>query len=91
MYQIKPLQIQNAKQLGLTIKPSNRSKYKIDIFMNGEYITSGGDIRYKDYATHLEEKGQYFADHRRRLYRARHRKEIENPNTRGYIIAKILW
>ena len=91
MYQIKPLQIQNAKQLGLTIKPSNRKHYKIDIFKDGEYITSGGDIRYKDYATHLEEKGQYFADHRRRLYRTRHRKEIENVGSRGSVISHILW
>ena len=86
MYQIKPLQIKNARDLGLEIRP-NRGKYKIDIFINGEYITSGGDIRYKDYATYLEEQGKEYADNRKRLYRIRH----QNEGLRGRIISHILW
>ena len=87
MYPIKPYQLQQAKKLGLTIQPSSRSNYKLDVFKDGEYLTSIGDRRYKDYATYMEEKGKAYAEERRRLYMLRHK----NEGMRGKLSSIILW
>jgi glutamyl/glutaminyl-tRNA synthetase len=87
MYSIKPQQIERAKKLGLTIKPSTRGYFKVDVFKDGEYVTSIGHKKYKDYAIYLEEKGKAYADERKRLYHLRHR----NDGTRGQLASLILW
>ena len=53
MYPIKPQQVAQAKKLGLTIKPSTKGYFKLDVFKDGKYITSIGHNKYKDYATYL--------------------------------------
>jgi len=91
MYIIKPLQKKKAKSLGVTIKPSTKKNKKIDVFKKGQYITSIGDIRYKDYATYIKEKGIKYANKRRRLYNKRHYANYQIKNTPGYYAKKILW
>jgi hypothetical protein len=46
-YEILPYSFKKAKELGVEIEPSKNKNHKIDIFYNGEFITSGGDINYK--------------------------------------------
>jgi hypothetical protein len=87
MYAIKPHQLAEAKKLGLTIKPSSKGFYKLDVFKDGKYLTSIGHKDYKDYATYLEERGEDYANERRRLYKLRHKKE----GVRGQLASLILW
>ena len=88
MYEIQPYTLKQAKKLGVMVKPSQRSNYKIDVFnKQGDYLFSGGDRRYKDFPTYLKERGKAYADERRRLYHQRHRNETE----RGQVIKWLLW
>lgn len=92
MYDLTEYTINQAKKLGVLVAPSKNPKFKIDVYnLKGEYLTSGGDPKYGDFPHYLETHGKAFADERRRLYYIRHRKEIENENSRGYLIAKLLW
>lgn len=44
MYSIKDYSYDQAEKLGVKIRPSKKSHYKIDILdMNGDYITSIGN------------------------------------------------
>ena len=54
MYVIKKYSYDQAKKLGVTIKPSENKNKKIDVFKDGNFICSIGDSRYKDYPTFLE-------------------------------------
>lgn len=72
MYSITQYTKNKAKQLGLQVKPSTKKNKKIDVYQDGKYLHSVGDIRYKDYPTYLNEDGKAIADERRRLYRLRH-------------------
>jgi hypothetical protein len=87
MYPIKSYQVAQAKKLGLTIKPSTKGNFKLDVFKDDKYLTSIGHKDYKDYATYLEEYGKAYADERRRLYKLRHKKE----GVRGQLASAILW
>tara|TARA_R110000803_G_scaffold187311_1_gene249710 strand:+ start:6931 stop:7218 length:288 start_codon:yes stop_codon:yes gene_type:complete len=93
-YQIKQIQIDKAKKLGLEIKPSSTKKKKIDIYKNGEKVGSVGAIGYKDYGTYLEELPKKEADKKRKNYLARHAKEPKTKDkkkTNSYYADKILW
>jgi hypothetical protein len=87
MYPIKPYHVAQAKKLGLTIKPSTKGNYKLDVFQDNKYLTSIGDRDYKDYAIYLEERGEDYANERRRLYHKRH----QNEGIRGKLASFILW
>lgn len=87
MYPIKPYHLEQARRLGVTIKPSTKKNYKLDVYKDGEYVTSIGDSRYKDYIIYREERGEAYADERRRLYKLRHKKE----GIRGRLASAILW
>lgn len=87
MYPIKPYHLEQARKLGLTIKPSTKGHYKLDVFKDGAYVTSIGDSRYKDYIIYREERGEDYAQERRRLYKLRHKKE----GVRGMLASAILW
>jgi hypothetical protein len=92
MYEISQYSKDKAKELGVKILPSKNKNKKIDVFdWNGQYICSIGSINYKDYPTYLREKGQIYADHRRRLYRLRHAKDLKNIGSAGYYANLILW
>jgi hypothetical protein len=87
MYPIKSYQVAQAKKLGVTIKPSTKGNFKLDVYKDDKYLTSIGHKDYKDYATYLEEYGKAYADERRRLYHKRHKKE----GIRGQLSKLILW
>ncbi len=88
-YEILPYSYKQAKKLGVTIAPSKNPRKKIDIFKNGEYIFSIGDVNYNDYPTYLE-KDKQLAENRRHLYHLRHKRD-DVPNTRGWYSLRILW
>ena len=89
MYKIKDYSYKKARDLSLDIKPSKKAGKKIDVYKNGDYITSIGDNRYKDYPTYVLENGKSYADERKRLYHIRHKKDVKH--LRGGLASKILW
>jgi hypothetical protein len=87
-YKIKEYSFNRAKELNVTIEPSSNKNKKIDVYNKTGKIAEIGDINYSDYPTYLETHGEYFANHRRRLYYARH----ANDNKLQGLYAKlILW
>jgi hypothetical protein len=91
MYTIKPYSFRKAELLNVRIKPSSRKFKKIDVYnLHDKYICSIGDTRYKDYPTYLQETNHSYANHRRELYRRRHRND-NIAGTAGYYALNILW
>ena len=88
MYTITEYSFRKAKDLGVDIYPSKRKYKKIDVFKNGKYLASIGDIRYMDYPTFLAREGKEIADKHRRLYRNRHKKD---NGLAGKLALAILW
>jgi len=90
MYKILPYTFEKAKQLGVYIKPSTRKNKKLDIYDgNYQYITSVGNINYKDFPTYIKEKGIDYAEKRRKLYYIRH-KDYE-LGSRDFYAKALLW
>lgn len=88
-YKIKDYSYKQAEKLGVQIRPSVKKNKKIDVFKNDVKIASIGDIRYRDYPTYIESKGKQYADERRKLYRNRHKNDINKGA--GFYANKILW
>jgi hypothetical protein len=84
VYTITDYSKQQAKKLGVELKPSSNPKKKIDIFKNGKKIASIGAIGYSDYATSKDKE-------RRRLYRIRHKGENKVIGSNGYYAWNLLW
>ena len=74
MYEISPRTYKIAKQYGIEIEPSAKINKKIDVFKDGKYIASIGDIRFKDFHIYVKENGTSYANERARLYYGRHQK-----------------
>jgi len=71
------------------IKPSTKSNYKIDIFLNNKYIFSVGDKRYSDFSMYLKSAGKAHAFKRRELYYKRH--PVYPRLSKGWFGAYLLW
>ena len=80
-----------AKKFGVTVKISKNPLKKLDVFKDGKMIASIGAKGYKDYGIYLVEKGEKYANERRRLYRIRHAGEESNVGTNGYWAWNLLW
>jgi hypothetical protein len=91
MYSITNYSKKKAKELNVNIKPSTNKKKKIDVFKNNQLIASIGAIGFKDYPTFINENGIEYANNRRKLYRKRHSKDINNKNGNGFWANNILW
>jgi hypothetical protein len=89
-YKIKPQQKKAAKELGVTIKPSEVKGKKIAVFKNGEKVADIGALGYGDYWTYYE-KDIYFAAAKRNAYQARHKGEQNKIGSPGYYSWYILW
>jgi len=89
-YTIRSYSQEQAKKLGVTIKPSKNPKKKIDVFKGQEKVASIGAIGYTDYATLLM-KDRSEAEKRRKLYKARHAKDRTKEGTPGYYADRLLW
>ena len=82
---------QQAKKLGVVVKPSSVKGKKIDVFKDGKKVASVGALGYSDYPTYMKTKGKAYADERRRLYKIRHSKDRNVKGSDGYYADKILW
>lgn len=90
-YKILPYTLKQAKSIGVDVKPSTKAGKKIDVYKNGKLIGSVGAIGYMDYPNYLADKGKEYADERRRLYKIRHRKDIADVGSNGWLADKLLW
>jgi len=93
-YQIKPRQKVQAKKIGVSIKPSENKKKKVDVFKDKIKVGSIGAIGYSDYATYIKTIGKKEADKKRTNYLKRHEKEPKIKNgkrTNSYYADIILW
>ena len=90
MYQILPYSYQQAKRLGVFIRPSENPKKKIDVYKNEKKVASIGDPNYQDYPHYLQ-KDKTLADNRRRLFHIRHSDTKNKVGSPSYYAARILW
>jgi len=80
-----------AKKLGVKVAISKQPKKKIDVILDGEVVASIGAKGYKDYPTHLKEKGEKYANERRALYKKRHEGFRHKKGTPSYYADQLLW
>jgi|TARA_B110000908_G_scaffold39833_1_gene48324 hypothetical protein len=95
-YKIKTYTKNQAKKIGVIVKPSSSKGKKIDVFKKGVKVASVGAIGYNDYPTYmeLEKNGKVSkgtAKIRRKLYKIRHKKDRNIKNSNGYYADKLLW
>jgi hypothetical protein len=88
-YKITDYTREQAKKYNVTIKPSENKNKKIDVYKDGKKISSVGAINYKDYPTYMKEEGKEKADERRKLYKLRHKKDLNSKN--GKWANRLLW
>lgn len=84
-----------AKALGVEVRPSRNPKKKLDVYDKDDnsFIASIGQAGANDYHLWLKEKGQAYANERRRLYHIRHKGEaprIKNGKPTASHLAKVL-
>ena len=107
MYKISAYTRNQAKKLGVIVKPSTNSKKKIDVYIRDDTgkekkIASVGGVKkdgsyYNDYSTYLRNDGEEKAKLRRRLYRQRHSKDLKRvpggieKQSGGFFAANLLW
>ena len=88
-YKITNYSYKKAKELNVEIKPSKKKNKKLDVYKNNVLIATVGDIRYMDYPTYVDKEGIQYANERRKLYKNRHRKDLNKGN--GFYANKLLW
>ena len=91
MYNITNYSKNKAKELKVKILPSTNKNKKIDVFKDGKKIASVGNINYMDYPNYIETKGLKYANERKKLYKLRHNKDLNKPNSNGFYANKLLW
>jgi hypothetical protein len=91
MYEITPEQYDIAKDIGVYIFPSDKKKYKLDVYTNeGAFFTSIGSSAHKDYFIYDRDDGKDVAENRRRLFKLRTEKKSIVGN-RTWLARKLLW
>ena len=93
MYKITEYSKEQARNLGVQIKPSVKKNKKIDVIKNGKVIASIGDKRYmkNDYPNYIKSHSLAYAEQRRELYKARHKSTLTVKNSPSYYSSLILW
>lgn len=74
--------------MNLKIVPSKRKNKKIDVYKDGNYLVSIGNLQYSDYPTYIMTKGKAYADKRRILYYKRNK---DNNGLAGTYAKQLLW
>jgi hypothetical protein len=90
-YKITKYSFEQANKLGVEIKPSVNKNKKIDVFKNGKKISSIGFLGMMDYPNYIIKDGKPVAEERRKLYKLRHKKDLQKVGSNGYYANKILW
>lgn len=89
-YEITNYTKKKARELNVTVKPSSNKNKKIDVFSkDGKKIASIGARGMMDYPNYIKRDGIEYANERRRLYRIRHKKDLNQGN--GYWASALLW
>ena len=91
MYDITEYSKEQARNLGVEIKPSSKKSKKIDVYKNDKLICSIGNLNYSDYPNYIKTHGLVYANKRRKLYKIRHAKDLGKIGSAGYYANKILW
>lgn len=89
-YQILPYTQQQAKKLGVKVKPSTVKGKKIDVFKGDKKVASVGAKGYSDYP-HFKQQDPQLAEERRKAYKARHQADRVKVGTPGWYADKLLW
>jgi len=84
MYKITKHSKEQARKLGVEIRPSSKKGKKVDVVKDGIIIASIGDIRYTDFASTGDKE-------QRRRYKLRHEKTRKIKNTPSYWADQLLW
>jgi hypothetical protein len=95
-YKITTYTLNQAKRLGVVVKPSRTRGKKIDVFKDGNKIASVGALGYGDYPTFMdmERKGiipKGMAAMRRKSYKSRHSKDRKVKGSGGFYADQLLW
>lgn len=90
-YQITQYTKDQARKLGVQVKPSKNKGKKIDVFKDGKKIASVGALGMMDYPNWIKSRGLKYARERRRLYKIRHEKTRNKIGTNSYYADKLLW
>jgi len=99
-YKITTYTKNQAKKLGVIVKPSKLKGKKIDVFKyilgkdkkkELKKIASVGAIGYGDYPTFMATRGKEYANTRRKAYKARHQKTRVIVGSRSYWADNLLW
>ena len=95
-YKISTYTINQAKRLGVNVKPSRTKGKKIDVIKDGRKIASVGALGYADYPTFMamERRGlvpKGTANKRRASYKSRHSKDRKVKGSRGFYADQLLW
>lgn len=91
LYDISEYTKQQARKLGVEVRPSESKKKKLDVFKNGQKIASIGARGYMDYPSYLKSSGSVVARNRRKAYKIRHAKDRKKKGTPGYYADQLLW
>lgn len=95
-YKISTYTINQAKRIGVNVKPSRTKGKKIDVIKDGRKIASVGALGYADYPTYMamERRGivpKGTANKRRAAYKSRHSKDRKVVGSAGYYADQLLW
>jgi len=90
-YQITRYTYNQAKKLGVTVKPSTNNTKKIDVFKRSKKLASVGAKGMNDFPTYMKNRGLKYAKTRRKLYKIRHERDRHTRGTPGYYADKLLW
>jgi hypothetical protein len=90
-YTITQYTLNQAKKIGVTVKPSTNKTKKIDVFKNGRKVAAVGANGMNDFPTFIKKRGMAYAKTRRRLYKMRHEKDRHIVGTHGYYADQLLW
>ena len=91
MYSITNYTYNQAKKIGVSVKPSTNKTKKIDVYKKGKKIASVGANGMNDFPTYIKKRGINYAKTRRKLYKMRHEKDRHVKWSRGWLSDKLLW
>lgn len=90
MYKITDYSKEQARKLGVIIKPSTNKNKKIDVFKEGKKVASIGALNYMDYPNYLLINKE-LAEEKRKNYKKRFENTRHIKNTNSFYADKILW
>ena len=90
-YIITQYSYDKAAELGLTIKLSQFTTKKLDVYKDNVYINSIGDSKYNDYPSYCILFNKVYADKRRELYHNRHKKNANIKYSKQWLALNLLW